>query len=346
MHPTVTTAAQVDRSALEAFLFRLYPPAKAEFLCLHGAWWHGGDENRWVLSVDGQIAGYCAVIPTRVLIEGDETPAIWWVDLVIAPEFRGRGLQSLFDTQIRETAMLKLGVPNALAAKIHRKHGWGVREDYQVLLLPLQPPQVKTVRMTPGWRGKLIRVAALVLSPFAFLLRRRFEGYFPQTARRVPTPSPDALAAVFARNQRDDLTTVHRDAAFIQWRYLDAPYRDELTFYLAGPDASPTHYLITRQILFKETPLTRILDLYGDSSDQAGMKDILQLAIKDAVQAGSSQVTVLNTLPEMRTLFHSLGFLIPAVSRFCWHTGSQAVMKMLNGDNYWTLADSDNDAPE
>ncbi|MEW6716800.1 MAG: GNAT family N-acetyltransferase [Chloroflexota bacterium] len=351
--PTLITADQIDKPALEAFLRKVYPPPKANFLHAHGEWWHSGENNRWVLLVDDQtcgehsrtIAGYCAVIPTRVLIQGEETPAIWWVDLIIAPEFRGRGLQTLFDAKIRNIDVLKLGVPNARAAKIHRKHGWGVRQDYRVFLLPLHPLQLKSLRNVSGLRGKLQRTAALGLTPLTALLRRRLSTYLPHTARRLESPSPDILADVFHRYHPTGLNTTYRDAAYIQWRFLEAPYRNELSFYLAGPGPSPSHYLVIRQFPTQGSLFTRILDLYGDFSDQEGVKDILHLALKDIVSTSSSQVTVMVTLPELKSIFRSLGFLVSTVSRFCWHSFSQASMQALKRSNYWTLADSDNDSP-
>ncbi len=72
---------------------------------------------------------YCAVIPTAMRVAGERVDAAWWVDLVVDPDHRGRGLQRAFDEKVRAAAPLIVGFPNTLAAVIHRKHGWGVRED-------------------------------------------------------------------------------------------------------------------------------------------------------------------------------------------------------------------------
>jgi len=146
--------------------------------------------------------------------------------------------------------------------------------------------------------------------------------------------------------KRDDTTTTYRDTKYIQWCYLDAPYRSDLVFYIAGPLSSPTHFLVSRYVGFQCVKATRILDVLGNFDDLEGLKDILKLAIKDAISQGSSQVTIMVTLPELQSVLRSIGFLIRATSRFCWYSTSQAVMRSLGERCYWTLADSDNDAPE
>jgi len=343
--PRIVTAADVDRPALHAFLGGFYPPSKSEFLRAHGTWWHRGDENRWVMLIGQQIAGYCAIIPTRVLINGQTVPAIWWVDLVIAPEFRGHGLQTLFDEKVRKLDVLKLGFPNPLAARIHRKHGWGVRDDLRMFMLPLRLLNIKQVRTASGARRILLQAGASAIIPWAAGMRQRLKHYQPRTAHRLDDPSPDILSAVFDRYKQVDLTTTYRDADYFQWRFFAAPYRDELAFYLSGPARAPKHFLIARHLKTDGIALTRILDVFGDFSDEDGIRDIIRLALKDAALGGSSQVTILAAVPELRTLLRKQGFLLGNRARFCWIGNSPHLMGLLEGRSHWTLADSDNDEP-
>lgn len=342
----VATTDTVDGQSLGAFLRRVFPSSKAEFLSQHGDWWHTGNGNRWVLLVDGQIAGYCAVIPAHILVEDNKTPALWWVDLVLAPEFRGLGLQSLFDRKIQEASNLKLGFPNQLAAKIHRGHGWGVREDFTTMLLPLQPSGVKSVQRQVGVRGLALRSSAVFLTPWASRLRSNYGKYIPQSARKLENPHPDTLAGIFIRQKNTLPPTTYRDAGYIQWRFLDAPYRAELDFYLAGPSSRPTHYLVSRYVEYENVPAVRVLDLIGDLNDLEPIKDLLSLSIKDAVSRGAKQVTLLATLPEIRSLARRMGFYFTSKTRFCWTSSDSELNQALYGRVHWALADSDNDSHE
>lgn len=337
------TAAEIDPTQLTAFLERFFGSTKAEFLREHGAWLHGGQENRWVLLVDGVLAGYCAVIPAQVCVGGAELSAIWWVDIIVAPEFRGQGLQSYFDQKLQQDNLLKLGFPNELAAKIHRKHQWGVREDLQVRLFPLRPLKVNQVRTAIGKRGVLLKVGALALSPAAAVLRlwrqnRKFGSVF-----KVEQPTAEFLAGIVGRTPAQPYATSHRDKKAFQHRFLDAPYADQLTWFFYGPMDAPTHYLVTRTLQHHGVTVTRVLDYFGDLSAGQPLRALLQAAAADADRKKSSQMTVMVSLSSMEPLFKAAGFIFKSTARFCWLSSDPAIMESFARPCYFTLADSDND---
>ena len=344
--PVLLDATQVDPNELDTFLRCVYPPLRCNFLKEHGNWWHVSSSNRLVVKVGGQIAGYCAVIPTSVWIAGRVHPALWWVDLVIAPEFRGQGLQTLFDQRVRGMADLLLGFPNELAGIIHRKHGWGVREDAKVLLLPLVPSRVRMVRNASGARGKMIRAGAFGLSPIAAGWRALLSLRPVEHAWRLASFDANILSSIFHQSLDDRLNTTWRDESYFEWRYKNAPQPEQYCFYLAGtPD--PTHYLITRHVTQSDgSRCTRILDLFGDFNDSVAIHDLLTLAVKDAIARGSSQITLVSSIPALKQVARTLGFLFSAPFGFCWWSASPDLMSAFAGRNYWTLSDSDNDAPD
>lgn len=340
---SLLTAEQAQPELLNEFLRRVYPPLKSAFLIEHGAWWHHNNANRLVILVEGQIAGYCAVIPAQVWIAGQIRTALWWVDLIIDPEYRGRGLQSLFDERVRGMCDLLLGFPNDVAGRIHRKHGWGVRADMPILLLPLWPLQVKMVR-SGGW---VRRAGALALSPLAMLWRAWLAFQRPGHAWRMERFDAQTLADIFQRAPRAGINTTWRDADYFTWRYGQAPDSGDYAFYLAGPRETPTHFLIARYITQPDgVRYARFLDIFGDFSDTLALRDLFLLALQDCIRHGAGQVTLLAGQPELQVLARGMGFLFPAPVGFCWLGDSPALMNALAGENYWTLGDSDNDAPD
>lgn len=344
--PILFDASQVDPEQLNLFLRRVYSPRKSDFLKAHGEWLHRSNANRLVVQMDGQIAGYCALIPVQVWVAGKVHSALWWVDLLIAPEFRGHGLQTLIDQRVREMSDLLLGFPNELAGIIHRKHGWGVREDAQVLLLPLIPSRVKTVRYVEGFRGSMIRTGALVLSPFAMIWRAWLSSRKANLAWRLESFDGGTLSNIFMHASNEKINTTWRDEAYFDWRYKYSPVPDEFSCYLAGT-ATPTHYLIARHLTQPGgLRYTRILDLFGDFGDTAAVRDLLMLAIQDAIAQGASQVTIIASNLQLKKIARKLGFVFSAPFGFCWWSKSPELMSAFAGENYWTLSDSDNDEPD
>lgn len=334
------TAAEVDPDVFHAFLARFFGDGKAEFLRRHGAWWHAGDENRLVILAGGEVAAYCGVIPARCAIGGDVRDALWWIDLVVAPEFRGRGLQALFDREIRGRAPLLLGFPNELAAGIHRKHGWGVREDLRAVLAPLDPRRLNAVRRAKGVRGRLLRIAAWKLTPLARLWRRRLASYRPRAARRIDAPDVERWAEL-ARGGAAGLATTWRDADYLRRRYLEAPYRDQLLVYETG-----SLVLVSRRLERGGRVEERVLDLFGDLARGDELTDLLRTVLGDAVRAGAAQVTALAGNEELASTFRRSGFRLGSVARFCWSSSDREVMAALSRARlHWCLGDSDNDEP-
>lgn len=344
----ITSVNRADPSALETFLKMIYPSVKCDFLRLHSSWWYGGKENCWVLLSAGEIAGYSAFIPARIWLNAQETPALWWVDLVIASEYRCQGLQTLFDQRVHEMSDLLLGFPNKTAAKIHIKHHWRVREDLQIRLLPLYPSRIPAFRRFSGLLYVLIHFLIACLTPL-YRVFLHLWAFFCKPNNVFPLQKADSelLAGIFYRFRQPDVTTTFRDSTHFQWRYLDAPYIGELAFYIAGPSSAPTHYLIARHLPAQggQYPVTRVLDLFGDFGDHAAITNLLNLVKMDALQRGAVQVTLMLTRPELEHPALRTGFWLSAKSRFCWITPSKELMQILGSRVYWVLGDSDNDEP-
>lgn len=342
----ILDACEVDALTLNDFLASVYSSSKSTFIVENAAWLYRRQNNQWVVvNKNGQIVAYCAVIPTVCAVASELLSALWWVDLIVAPAFRGHGVQTLIDERIRSVADLKLGFPNKLAAVIHRKHGWGVREDGDILLLPLRPLAMPSIRRATGLRGIALRLMAVIVAPLLKGWQWRLRRYQPGTARRLPTIEPELLAAVFQRYYDPRTVTTHRDADYFRWRFGEAPYREELWVYVAGPISHPTHYLVARLLKQNPAPVLRVLDFYGDFTDLASMRDILWLAVYDAITQEAAQVTIMSFIAAFSGWLRRSGFVLRAVGRFCWHSETDETMRAFSAPQYWTLADSDNDAP-
>ena len=344
---SVSRASEVDAGRTADFLRRSFSAAKADFLIQHGDWLHRGGDTRWVLEVDDEIAGYCSLIPVTCSVEGRPQPAVWWVDLVIAPSFRGRGLQTHFDELVRSRHALLLGFPNALAARIHRHHGWGVRGDLKTVLLPLNPWKMRRIRRASGFRGAALRFAALALSPLAALYRLRVTSYRPRSARVVEVVDYELLSRVAEENLDPSVVTTWRDAAYLRWRYGESPY--PCIVYVAGSSAdseSPKAVLIARRIGSGASLMERWLDIFGDLEDSDVLDDLLRAAARESARAGAVQITALAAHRTLLAALRRVGFVLSSTSRFCWFDERpETISQIADSAHHWSLGDSDNDEP-
>ena len=339
-------ASNVPQENLNRFFRRNFAPSKAAFLIAHGAWLHRGQNNQWVIEKDGEVAAYCAVIPTTMRVGGERVDAAWWVDLVVDPEHRGTGLEKVFDAKVKSTAPLIVGFPNAIAASIHRRHGWGVREDLEVRMLPLRPREISWRRAAGGFRRTGLRLAAVTAAPVARVLRRRLERFVPKCSRVLDQPGSEVLAEVFARGRDAAATTTHRDASYLAWRYLDAPYRDELFVVAGGAGSMADVAMVVRVLQGRRGTVARVLDFFGALSDAIVVRDVLWLAAKHALSIGAIQITAMSTNPSISKCLCAAGFLIRSRGRFCWTCADGGLHSRIEASTLrLVLGDSDNDEP-
>lgn len=341
----IRTAAEVDPEALAALLLAAFGPAKAEFLRLHAAWWYRRSPHRLVAFEGGRVVGYCALVPTECAIDGQPHPAWWWTDLFVEPAFRGRGIQRALDAAVRERASLVLGIPNATAAAIHRRRGWGVREDLRVMGLPLRPrafppPPTASLTRRVAWRSM-----TCFTTPIAWLLRRvpELRGW-TSSARKLAVVEPGQLARLATRQVRRGVITSLRDEEAIRWRYFEGPYLDRLSFF-ADAAGEPRHVAIVRAVYGPRGPALRILDVLGDPEDSAGTGELLRAVIGTAVMSGATLVSRL--APPARDPWYRPALLPLQRARFCWWSADPSLMASIaRCEPRWTFGDGDNDEPD
>lgn len=341
----VVKGSELAPQQLDAFMRQCFSETKCDFLRDHGTWRHHGNEHRYVvLDRQDQLAGYFASIPVRVCVDGRVLPAVWWMDLFVPPQLRGKGIQRVTDAAARQVGDLHLGFPNHVAAEIHRKHGWGIRSDFRVMMLPLQPSLVPHLRELKGWKRLVAQASVLLARPLAWVCRQRMYrmGYM-EAVRCVEDPSPEMLAAVFLRNPATFITTF-RDADHIRWRYLDSPHRSQYACYVWGGRQSPELALVTRTCVHLGVRITRILDVFGNLANRRGISSLLQAVAHDAVRAQVIYVTALATNPFLVSVLRSHGYVLATSTRLRWWSNDSRLIDIIrNGVCHWTMADSDND---
>lgn len=342
---TVVNGRDLSPEKLDGLMRRCFSTTKSDFLRDHGDWRHHGNEHRYVVvQDDGEQVGYFASIPVEVLFQGEPRAALWWMDLFVPPEYRGRGIQRVTDQAARQMADLHLGFPNHVAAAIHQKHGWGVRSDYRVVMLPLQPTKLPHIREAAGWKSYARLAAAWALMPVAWGYRRWLAAQSHLAARRVEDPTAEFLADVF-RKQDHRILTTNRTADYLRWRYLESPHRQQLLFFTSGAEQAPALAAVTRSFMRQGVKIARILDVFGNLSDTVALTALLRRIVVEMSRQKAVYITAMVTRPELVPIFRAVGFVFSVSSRFRWFSPDPEEMRLMGETpGYWCLGDSDNDS--
>ena len=225
---------------------------------------------------DGRVLGVLAMSFARAVVDGREQRVAFAVHAVTHPASRGKGVFSRLELRNEERAAedgaeLALGFTNPLAGPILvGKLGW--RDLYPM------------------------RLWARVLRPLRALRRRGGGGLPPSRGGALERFGPEHEQA-WRRVQAEWGNCLVRDAAYLDWRYVDAP-KDYRAF------ASPNGFAVVGHAVQKGFSSAVICDLVAPRGEQRGL---LRRCLREA--RGGADVAIGVPAPGQRAAFASLGFV-------------------------------------
>lgn len=253
----------------------------------------------WVLKGNGQIIGQLGTIPVQLKVGAAYTKAIWILEFVILPEFRGQGLGKKLVLAAGEKyrTMITLGI-NEASTRVFTSLGWkpmGRIHRYHRLLFAGSSAGISSKR-------SLLREG---LNRISFPLRASLKGEDPKytiTCDRVFDPELDEL---WDRASVQWCVAARRGHKFLEWQFLHQPRKlfDCIRVYERG-------HLAGYAVLFFRAgrnggppPKAAISDLVYDSRNQDEVIDaLLNAALQLAVErkAGGVVTDVLDGRTEAR----------------------------------------------
>tara|TARA_B110000438_G_scaffold78689_1_gene78836 strand:+ start:2151 stop:3188 length:1038 start_codon:yes stop_codon:yes gene_type:complete len=333
--PQIISISDLEIEDVETFLRKEYPKNKGDFILKHGEWLHLGNENRFFLVVNKKIIGYCGIIPTTIVRNKKKIKAIWWIDLIITKEFRGNGYQSIFDDYIRNRPEIKLGFPNKNAAKIHKSHGWEVRNDLKVMLLLIEPKNFLLSKI------KKSVVLFRIINYFSFLILNHKSDYKSKWSIKKTNLNINKYIEICSYARKDIFTTFRDEKYFIN-RYVNSPFFNQYDFYHCEKNENVKAYLIARRVQNKKGLIVRIVDLFGSIWDRETVKDLINTLIQDSIIRNVSQIQILESDPKLQKILILLGFILFKKARFCSYDNKNDGLN-LRTPIRWVFADSDSD---
>lgn len=251
-------------------------------------------ENVWVAVAerDGRVIAQYAGIPVRLRLAGTERWVMQSVDTMVSPEFRRRGILTTLGKATYESwadggVSAVFGVPN---------QNWGTRTD-ALGLQPLFPlawlrvplrigPAVARMSGAPravaaplDWAGD-----ALASAWRAFASRRDRDT--PGVQLEPIEQGVDELDSLWRRAARGWDNAVVRDAAWVNWRYLQAPgfaYR----VLLARAAGEPAGYIAYRLVEAGSHRTAVIADLFTAPEATRVAAALLAAALADLLSCGA-----------------------------------------------------------
>ncbi len=279
-----------DRRAVEALYRRVFGPDAADANRLRWDWQYRRNPNTpaggpeiWIAREGPTVIGQYATMPVRLKVRDHEINASWGMDVMVAPERQRQGLgEVLFRTWDQHVgASLGLGLSES-SYRLFKKLKWPDVGPVPCLVKPLTRRAVRR----PSWPMPVNRLVSAVTLPFIRVIARarplraevepirQFDGRFTDLWDRV-APKFDVV--------------VRRDAAYLNWKFLEPPHV-RYTFAALRQDDVLSGYAVYRHLQEPRGRVTLLVDFLADPEDDLGFKTLLRWIDREARAADSDKI--------------------------------------------------------
>ena len=279
-----------DRHGVEALYRRVFGPDASDAGRLRWGWQYrrnpsnpAGQPLIWVAREGPSIIGHCATMPVRLALGGREVDAAWGLDVMVAPERQRQGVgEVLLRTWDRNVgAALGLGLSDE-SRQLFQKLRWPDVASVPCLVKPLTRRAIRR----PQWPMSINRLVSVVTLPVVKIAGRqrplnaeleairRFDGSYTALWERI--------------GSKFDLA-VRRDAAYLNWRFIEPPHvRYSIVALKRGDDAGG--YAVYRHVREPRGRVTLLVDFLVDPDDESGLKTLLGWVDREARAADSDKI--------------------------------------------------------
>jgi GNAT superfamily N-acetyltransferase len=336
-----------DRRLIDALYRRVFGGDMAEANRLRWDWQYRFNPNVpasgpliWVAREGAAIVGQYACMPVRLSAAGREIDGAWGMDVMVAPERQRQGLGDvLFRTWDRNVgASLGLGLSES-SYKLFQKLKW---PDVGPVPCYVKPLSRRALRR-PHWPLPVNRFVSYVTLPWIRLVARTrplegevrtirtFDGRFTRLWDRVGGRFSFA---------------VRRDAAYLQWKYIQPPHvRYTVAALERGGDVAG--YVVYRHVQEPRGRVTLLVDFLADPDDAAALTTLLRWVDREARAADSDKIRTFSMHEGFRRLLRKAGYYsVKSTMEFVAKINAVDVQPGYYADTggwHVTLGDSDQD---
>ncbi|HEX7879229.1 MAG TPA: GNAT family N-acetyltransferase [Candidatus Eisenbacteria bacterium] len=237
----------------------------------------------------GAIVGQHVLLPMKLLVDGAPSTGCLSFNALVDPRYHGQGIWTGLGRKAHDEAAsrglsLAYGIPNPNSNRPMVKDlGYHRPFDVPVLVKALDLGAAAR-HVLGGWKGSVGGFGGSLAGPLLFPRRKPRPGGAAVTQPSRFDAAYDRLAERSGRRYR---ILLHRDAAHLNWRYVDCPTRTTHRWEVRSGGES-LGYAVLRVTDFRGIKLGVLLDFLVDDSTEAKAAglEILAHAEEAAREAG------------------------------------------------------------
>jgi hypothetical protein len=278
-----------DRRALEALYRRTAGPDAVEQLKLTWNWERRQNPNArgaatpWLAREGPSVVGSLFPRPVRVSLAGRDLKGAWLGDPIVAAE---RDRQGLADLLVRASAReydvaLATSPSDATDTVRHR-----LRVAASVPLPCLVKPLSRRALRRPDWPQPVNRLVSAVTLPIVRVVARQRPL---RESVEVVTRLDSGLDTLWTRVADKLALAVRRDAAYVNWRFVEPPHARYSVAILRRPDGT-AGYVVYRHVHEPRGRVTQVVDFLTMPGDDRALKTLLRWVDREARVADSDKI--------------------------------------------------------
>jgi hypothetical protein len=243
------------------------------------------------------------LMPVRVSIRGLDAEGAWAADPLVVAERQRQGLGESLLRNWERHAGVALGVnlsegTRFLLQKLH----WPPPVTVPCLVKPLSRRALRQ----PSWPLAINRLVSAVTLPFVRVVS------LPRPLREeveIVRRFERGLDALWERvSPRLDLA-VRRDAAYLNWKYIEPPHVRYAVAILRR-DNEAHGYAVYRHMREPQGRVTQIVDFLTDPDDERGLKTLLRWVDREARAEDSDKIRCYVQHARFRRVLRRSGFFV------------------------------------
>jgi len=269
----------------------------------------GAPSNFLLAELEGKVVGGIGWMPTFLDWDGREVESAFGCDLFVDPETRGHGLgKLLIDRVVHHHSADSLWMNfDAAGARHYGSRGFTPVAPANFHMLVVDPGRILKARgkgllgTLTGWTGGPVRALARA--------RARVSSLPSGAEIRAVTGFGQEFDRLDRALRRPDRVRLRRDAAYLKWRYLDAPSGDYETF-AAEQGRDVLGYVVFRtRTMSRGEEIGIINELEVDPRFPGLARVLLGTAVRSLLPRNLSFIRAMPTHSEERRAFRALGFM-------------------------------------
>jgi len=288
--PAIDAYRPDDARAIAAMYRRVFGSDALEANRLRWEWQYERNPNNpaagpliWVAREGHTIVGQYATMPVRLQVAGAEIDASWGMDVMIAPERQRQGLGEVLFRWWDQHGGASLGL--GLSESSYRLFGklrWPNVGPVPCLIKPLS----RRAFRRPNWPMTVNRLVSAVTDPVVRIWSRTK----PLQADIEPIRKfGEEFTLLWKRLAPKFDFAVKRDAAYLNWKFIEPPHVRYTTVALKRGDAV-CGYAVYRHVQETRGRVTLLVDFLADPDDLPGIESLLSWVDQEARAANSDKI--------------------------------------------------------